>query len=135
QSGDELALRQIAEPQPAAFARAVLEIERLSAVLAIEQLHAQSESRRVTRACDSTARMWRTFHLLSLGALPIPPHAFRPERTASRFETHQREAYDGAQNFTGTNLVVNITLSSGTCCRMPISTSDWRMTTSALGSN
>jgi hypothetical protein len=39
------------------------------------------------------------------------------------------------QNFTGTNRVVNMALSSGVCWMRPISTSDLRSTTSALGSN
>ena len=45
QCGDERPFRQIAEPKPAAFARGVLEIERLSAVLALEKLHGPRPSR------------------------------------------------------------------------------------------
>ena len=40
-----------------------------------------------------------------------------------------------AQYLTGRKRVVSITLSSGTCCKRPISTSDWRRTASALASN
>jgi hypothetical protein len=45
QRGDERPFRQIAKLKPAAFARGVLEIERLSAVLALEKLHGEGPSR------------------------------------------------------------------------------------------
>ncbi len=40
EGGDDRLFRQVAQPQPAALAAPILEIERLAAVLAFEQLHA-----------------------------------------------------------------------------------------------
>jgi hypothetical protein len=48
QSGHHLLLRQIAQAQPAALARRILEIERLPAILAFKQFHPGS----VTRGLD-----------------------------------------------------------------------------------
>ena len=39
QCSDDFLLRQIAEPQPAALALRILEIQQLAAILALEQLH------------------------------------------------------------------------------------------------
>src|SRR5262249_34432870 len=88
----DLLLREITQPQPAALARRVLEIEGLTAILALEEFHVGGENARVV----------------------------------------QRKSF--SQNFTGKKRLVNITLSSGTCCKIPISTSDCRNTASACGS-
>src|SRR6516225_9331138 len=42
QGGNDLLFRQIAQPQPAALARRILEIERLTAILAFKKLHYQT---------------------------------------------------------------------------------------------